>query len=207
MTQPAEGVVASIEELKRLAKEATNGWACFAKQKREHDEIARLHREIDLCANRLLALLPSVVAPLEGSAGGTRETALGSVSQSTGFTASVVAPSQLAKIPRYRVKLDVSEGDPVALMEASESGHWLKLSDVAELAIGVVAPSQEPQHCTWTEDGDEYDSEKWDTNYGEAFVFIDGTPLQNHLKFCCYCGKPVKEQRAVAASPDPGKDS
>lgn len=30
----------------RLAKEATNGWACYAKRQAEHDEIARLHREI-----------------------------------------------------------------------------------------------------------------------------------------------------------------
>ena len=30
----------------RLAKEATNGWACYAKRESEHKEIARLHREI-----------------------------------------------------------------------------------------------------------------------------------------------------------------
>jgi hypothetical protein len=31
----------------RLAKEATNGWACYAKRKIEHAEIARLHQAID----------------------------------------------------------------------------------------------------------------------------------------------------------------
>jgi hypothetical protein len=30
----------------RLAKEATNGWACYAKRKVEHDNIAHLHHEI-----------------------------------------------------------------------------------------------------------------------------------------------------------------
>lgn len=30
----------------RIAAEATNGWACFAKRQSEHDDIARLHREI-----------------------------------------------------------------------------------------------------------------------------------------------------------------
>ena len=29
-----------------LAKEATNGWACYAKRKAEHENIAHLHREI-----------------------------------------------------------------------------------------------------------------------------------------------------------------
>ena len=35
------------ERLRVLAKEAVNGWACHAKTKMEHNEIARLHREID----------------------------------------------------------------------------------------------------------------------------------------------------------------
>lgn len=30
----------------KLAKEATNGWACYSRTDRERDEIARLHREI-----------------------------------------------------------------------------------------------------------------------------------------------------------------
>jgi hypothetical protein len=34
------------DALLRLAKHATNGWACYASRKIEHDEIARLHRDI-----------------------------------------------------------------------------------------------------------------------------------------------------------------
>ena len=34
------------DEAVRIAKEATNGWACYAKRQAEHDEIARLHRAI-----------------------------------------------------------------------------------------------------------------------------------------------------------------
>lgn len=38
----------------RLAKQAVNGWACYARRKLEHDEIARLHAAIDeLRADRL----------------------------------------------------------------------------------------------------------------------------------------------------------
>ncbi len=39
------GVGPALSALK-LAKEATNGWACYAKRQIEHDEIARLHRDI-----------------------------------------------------------------------------------------------------------------------------------------------------------------
>ncbi len=41
----------------RIAKEATNGWACYAKWKAEHADIARLHREI--------AALEAVAPPQE----------------------------------------------------------------------------------------------------------------------------------------------
>jgi len=35
------------DTLARLAKEATNGWACFARRKAEFDGIAKLHDDID----------------------------------------------------------------------------------------------------------------------------------------------------------------
>ena len=35
-----------IDRALRLAKEATNGWACYAKRILEYDNIAHLHREI-----------------------------------------------------------------------------------------------------------------------------------------------------------------
>lgn len=37
-----EGVAALL----KIAKEATNGWGCYARTKREHAEIARLHTAI-----------------------------------------------------------------------------------------------------------------------------------------------------------------
>lgn len=33
--------------LKTLAKEATNGWACYARTKLEHNDISRLHQALD----------------------------------------------------------------------------------------------------------------------------------------------------------------
>lgn len=45
----------------RLAKEATNGWACFARRETEHREIARLHQAIDVV--RSLEAQPSQTIP------------------------------------------------------------------------------------------------------------------------------------------------
>ena len=61
------------------------------------------------------------------------------------------------------------------------------------------AGTEELPVCEWREDGDDYDSEQWETTCGEAFCFIDGDPVTNNIRYCCYCGKPVKAVPAVPA--------
>ena len=47
------------------------------------------------------------------------------------------------------------------------------------------------QTCEWTQD--EPDSDAWNTNCGQLFTLNAGTPSQNRMAFCCYCGAPLKE--------------
>lgn len=47
-----------------------------------------------------------------------------------------------------------------------------------------------PAPCVWNED----DNGTWDTACGETFVFNEGTPADNKMLFCCYCGKPLKQR-------------
>ena len=44
--------------------------------------------------------------------------------------------------------------------------------------------------CTWTENVDG----NWETSCGEIFVLEDGTPSENSMKYCCYCGASLKEK-------------
>lgn len=61
----SEKAEAALVTALRLAKEATNGWACYAKRKIELDEIARLHGEIDALSRAgLLAASPQEAEPL-----------------------------------------------------------------------------------------------------------------------------------------------
>lgn len=47
------------------------------------------------------------------------------------------------------------------------------------------------EQCVWAED---FDGE-YDTTCQQAFMFIDGSPSENQMKFCCYCGKELVEKR------------
>jgi len=54
--------------------------------------------------------------------------------------------------------------------------------------------------CKWTYDEHDY---KWDSGCGEAWMFSDGGPIENSVKFCQSCGKPV----LLAAAPEGGNDA
>lgn len=45
------------------------------------------------------------------------------------------------------------------------------------------------EQCTWTPDSDG----TWETSCGQAFVLIDGTPRDNGMNYCTYCGKPLRD--------------
>jgi hypothetical protein len=53
-----------------------------------------------------------------------------------------------------------------------------------------------PGSCAWTQQ-DHCGGDCWETGCGNAFCMSDGTPGENGLKFCCYCGKPLAEERFV----------
>lgn len=46
------------------------------------------------------------------------------------------------------------------------------------------------KECEWSqqEDGDDYEDMIWSTSCGTEFQFIDGTPKDNEMNYCCYCG-------------------
>lgn len=45
--------------------------------------------------------------------------------------------------------------------------------------------------CAWSQDGD-YDGDMWATGCGNYFILTDGTPAENDMRFCCYCGKSLE---------------
>lgn len=52
------------------------------------------------------------------------------------------------------------------------------------------------EYCIWSnsEDSDENDCDtQWETSCGNDFILNDGTPENNGMKYCCYCGKPIEQ--------------
>jgi nuclear transport factor 2 (NTF2) superfamily protein len=46
-------------------------------------------------------------------------------------------------------------------------------------------------NCEWHEDSDGI----WHTACGNAFQFTTDGPIENRMKFCCYCGAAIEERK------------
>lgn len=47
--------------------------------------------------------------------------------------------------------------------------------------------------CRWKEDFDGI----YHTDCDNEFIMLEGTPVDNNMRFCCYCGKPLVAVRFV----------
>ena len=52
--------------------------------------------------------------------------------------------------------------------------------------------------CIWYED----EEGNWDTGCDQSFVFFDGGPSENGMRFCCYCGKSIFQSNFVISFED-----
>lgn len=47
------------------------------------------------------------------------------------------------------------------------------------------------KQCTW-----ECDDDYWSTSCSQQFYIVAGTPSENDMKYCCYCGGELTEKPA-----------
>lgn len=50
-------------------------------------------------------------------------------------------------------------------------------------------------NCIWAQDGD--GEQEWDTSCRKRFTLNEGTPKENRMAFCCYCGGALEERVAA----------
>ena len=79
-----------------------------------------------------------------------------------------------------------------SLAEVAEWFNALACSiDTCEAAI---SPPTEPKECEWLNDPADDSNDMWQTDCGHDFSLNDGTPSDNDMEFCHYCGKKLVER-------------
>jgi hypothetical protein len=74
-----------------------------------------------------------------------------------------------------------------ALHVATAAGYPVALIATLKAAL------DQPNECRWLQDGDEDSGTYMASCNRRYFVLQDGTPTDNHMTHCCYCGKPLVE--------------
>lgn len=93
----------------------------------------------------------------------------------------------------------IANGYQLSIAQAEGYRWGWNACRAAMLAQPVSQVGKLPDSCKWTYDEHDY---KWDSGCGEAWMFSDGGPTENGVKFCQGCGKPV----LLAAAPEGGSD-
>ena len=65
-------------------------------------------------------------------------------------------------------------------------------ADMSDLRT-AAQQAQQAQTCTWHQDGDS-DSGVYATSCRRYFNLEDGTPEDNKMQWCCYCGKKLVQE-------------
>jgi hypothetical protein len=82
------------------------------------------------------------------------------------------------------------------LFNKHPDGKYVSIKKLNDGEILNIKSSLTKQKCTWSNsegvDGEDTDTH-WSTSCGEEFIITDGTPEDNNMGYCCYCGKPIDQ--------------
>ena len=75
-----------------------------------------------------------------------------------------------------------------------QNPHW-QITEGMHALRAALAQQAEPgeQTCTWFQDGDS-ESGVYATSCRRYFDITDGTPEDNKMQWCCYCGKKLAQE-------------
>jgi hypothetical protein len=128
-------------ELVQLAKEATNGWACHAKTKREHDEITRLHTSIDAKRAERTTAIEASVCPVCGDIAICEHFAapaetIGNIARQVDLLAALKA---LVELDIYSIDIPVPEYNAAVAAIAKAEGRIVVCGGLSRIGAGYVA--------------------------------------------------------------------
>jgi len=77
--------------------------------------------------------------------------------------------------------------------------NWIDKTDPMALETDnddVVAMFLKDERvCTWSQDSYETEYNVWNTDCARVFQLSEGTPADNGMRFCCYCGRKIIEKK------------
>lgn len=103
-----------------------------------------------------------------------------------------MTPEQLRGLaaPQAEPKREPCIGNnPTCPCQDGDACHY---RDTETTKAWPVPQAERPPTCRWSRADD--DTDMWETTCGKAFTIIDGSPADNQMAFCCYCGRELESE-------------
>ena len=112
--------------------------------------------------------------------------------------ARIMSDEQIRKAEATRIRRELlADIEETADLISDDNRDFVFLRDVIA-AIDRICQDGPLSACAWTED----DNGCWETDCGGAFGIDEGTPSENGMRFCCYCGRPLEGQAWTESDED-----
>jgi len=108
----------------------------------------------------------------------------------TAFLRKIMLLGLLRGSPRLRDEaLRILDGFEASTIDGSDAQDVLINNETSPL---IEKTSTDNNKCMWVMVEDP-DIDLWCTSCGEEFHLEADSPSDNHMKYCCYCGKEITE--------------
>jgi len=81
----------------------------------------------------------------------------------------------------------------MSALTPNQALSWARGEHVNDHGAVLQRALEQPTECRWLQDGDEDSGTYMASCNRRYFVLEDGTPTDNRMTHCCYCGKPLVE--------------
>lgn len=112
---------------------------------------------------------------------------------------------------KYDYRLMLADGRPVLGVVGGGHAQPFTPQEIRQIAAHAVqcwnagqkAIAAKTDACNWAQA--DFETDAWETTCGGVFRLDDGTPSDNQMRWCCYCGKSLQE--SPWADPDSESES
>jgi DNA-directed RNA polymerase subunit RPC12/RpoP/BMFP domain-containing protein YqiC len=176
--------------------------------KRSRAELAQLRADLQAAQQRIAELeaqfsgIKELVDPLEGQSVYDAINALLSDDSSRVFY-EVPLQERIAELEadNDRLRQSLKDALSISTTDGLSASEWVARTGRAERRIAELEAQlsamqseheqkviTEEQLCAWVEN---FDPDYWETSCGQTFILIEGTPQDNYMKYCPYCGAKI----------------